>query len=287
MNLIDLSSLPPPDVVETIDFETIFEQRKAAFLALYPIDQRSELVATLGMESEPITKLLQENAYREILLRQRINDAAKAVMLAYARGADLDNLTALMGVKRLESETDTRLRYRAQMEFETTTVAGSSGSYIAHTLAASNLVKDVTVTSPVPGQVLVTVLSSQGNGLADQVLLQTVNEYLSSESRRPLTDQVIVESASIINFSISATIHTFPGPSASKIIEIAKESIADYVAKNTLLGHDITISGIYASLHQVGVQSVVLNNPVSNIVISERQAAHCLSIDLTHGENDV
>ncbi len=47
------------------------------------------MIRTLELESEPATKLLQENAYRELLLRQRINEAAQAVMVAYAMGGDL------------------------------------------------------------------------------------------------------------------------------------------------------------------------------------------------------
>ncbi len=43
------------------------------------------MARTLALE-EPIVKLLQENAYREVILRQRVNDAAKAVMLAYSTG---------------------------------------------------------------------------------------------------------------------------------------------------------------------------------------------------------
>ncbi len=48
----------------------------------------------LALESEPIVKNLQENTYREVLLRQRINEAAQAAMLAYAIGSDLDQLAA-------------------------------------------------------------------------------------------------------------------------------------------------------------------------------------------------
>jgi phage-related baseplate assembly protein len=35
-------------------------------------------------------KLLQENAYREVIWRQRVNEAAQAVTLAYSAGRDLD-----------------------------------------------------------------------------------------------------------------------------------------------------------------------------------------------------
>ena len=46
------------------------------------------MARTLTFESEPVVKMLQENVYRELLLRQRINEAAKAVMVAYSGGDD-------------------------------------------------------------------------------------------------------------------------------------------------------------------------------------------------------
>ncbi len=67
------------------DFETLLAERKAEFVALHPKDEQEAVMRTLELESEPVTKLLQENAYRELLLRQRINEAAQAVMVAYAR----------------------------------------------------------------------------------------------------------------------------------------------------------------------------------------------------------
>ena len=66
-------------------FEAILAERKAYFIGLYPADQQAAIAATLELESEPVTKLLQENAYRELILRSRINDAAVANMLAWAK----------------------------------------------------------------------------------------------------------------------------------------------------------------------------------------------------------
>ena len=82
MAVIDLSQLPAPDVVETLDFEAILAERKATLISLYPEDEQEAIARTLTLESEPLVKYLEENAYREVILRQRINDAAKAVMLA-------------------------------------------------------------------------------------------------------------------------------------------------------------------------------------------------------------
>lgn len=127
MNVIDLSQLPAPLVVESRDYETLLAERKAAFIALYPLEEQNAVMQTLTLESEPITKLLQESTYRELVLRQRVNEAAQAVMVAYANSGDLDQLGANNNVSRLvitpanneaippvaavmESDTDFRLR---------------------------------------------------------------------------------------------------------------------------------------------------------------------------------
>lgn len=71
-------------MVETLDFETILAERKATLISLYPEDEQDAVARTLTLESEPLVKYLEENAYREVILRQRINEAAKAGMVAYA-----------------------------------------------------------------------------------------------------------------------------------------------------------------------------------------------------------
>ena len=90
---VDLSRLPAPDIIEALDFETILADAVARMQALMPEFQ--------SRDSDPATKLLQVFAYFVQLLRQRVNDAARAVMPAYAVGADLDNIAALFGVERL------------------------------------------------------------------------------------------------------------------------------------------------------------------------------------------
>src|SRR5471032_2389355 len=101
MATIDLSQLPAPDVVEQLDYESLFEERKSTLISLYPVEQQEAIRRTLSFESEPLVKLLQENAYREVILRQRVNEAARAVMVAYATGSDLDQLAANTNVGRL------------------------------------------------------------------------------------------------------------------------------------------------------------------------------------------
>ena len=62
---IDLTQLPAPSVVEVLDFEAILAGRKADLVSLLPEAKHAAVTALLELESEPATKLLEENAYQE------------------------------------------------------------------------------------------------------------------------------------------------------------------------------------------------------------------------------
>lgn len=295
MSAVDLSRLPPPDVVESIDFETLLAERKARLLALTPADDRDALAVTLALESEPINILLQENTYREIILRQRINDAARAVMLSSARGADLDHLAALLDVKRLVAapgdqsavppippvyEADSSLRARTQLAPEGFSTAGPAGAYRFHALSAHGDVADASIDSPEPGRVRVTVLSRAGDGTPCAELLAAVDAALNAEDVRPLTDEIIVAAAQIVSYTITAKLVLFPGPAPDPVLADAQAAAARYVQEAHRLGYYITLSGIYSALHRAGVQRVVLISPAADIICSNAQAPHCAGISI-------
>lgn len=293
---IDLSQLPFPTVVEVIDFEAILAERKANLVALFPVDKQAEILATLALESEPLAMLLQESVYREITLRQRINDAARACMLAYAQGADLDQLAALLGVQRLVvtpadpateasavMESDADLRLRVQLAPETFSIAGPVGAYIAIALGADGKVLDAAVKSPAPGVVLVTVLSRDGNGTADNALIAAVAAKVNAEDVRPLTDKVLVQSAEVVPYQVQATLVTLPGPDPSVVIAQASKRLDAYLADCHRIGREVAISGIHAALHTGGVERVELVKPAANVVANDTQAPYCTQVTLTNG----
>ncbi|WP_315807485.1 baseplate assembly protein [Pseudomonas sp. C9-3] len=296
MNAIDLARLPFPEVLEVLDFESILAERKAALLALWPAEQQQDIADRLTLESEPLTKLLQENAYRELVLRARINDAARAVMLAYATNADLDQIGANYNVPRFlidagdsqaspprapVYETDAEFRRRIQLSFESYTTAGSTASYVFHGLSAAADVADVSAISPIPGSVTVFVLSRTGNGKAGDQLLSAVAAALNAEHVRPMTDNVTVLSASIVTYSIVAELVMLPGPDSAVVRAAAQAEIEDYVREQHALARDITLSGVYHALHQPGVQRVNLTSPTQNLVIGTGEASYCTGITLT------
>lgn len=298
---IDLSQLPPPDVVEPLDFESIFAERKARLISLYPADQQATVAATLELESEPVVKLLQENAYREMLLRQRVNEAARATMLAFARRADLDQRAANVNVQRLVispgdpaavppippvMESDESLRLRVQGAPEGYSTAGPVNAYRFHALSADGRVADATAISPDPCDVIVTVMSVEGNGTADQPLLDIVAAALNDEDVRPVADRVVVQSADVVEYAIEAELFLFPGPEAEPILQAAQQRIDEYRTLQRRLGRDVRRSAIYAALHAPGVQRVELTMPVADIVLDDTQAAYCTACTITQGGTD-
>lgn len=298
---IDLSQLPAPDIVEALDFETVLAERKAALLTLVDESQRAEVEATLALESEPLTILLEENAYRELVWRQRVNEAARAVMIAHADDADLDHLVANFEVERLmidpgdpdatppvppTYESNTDLRLRAQRAFEGLSVAGPRAAYEFHALSADGRVADATATSPAPAEALVTLLSTEGNGAASQALIDIVYPALSAETVRPVGDRLTVQSAEIIDYSVDATLYVYPGPEQEPILAAARAALTAYVTAQRRIGRDIRISAIHAALHVEGVQRVELAAPTDDVVLDDTQAAHCTGTTVTIGGSD-
>lgn len=296
---IDLSLLPAPSVVEPLDYEQIFAERKAYAVSLWPANQQAEVAATLELESEPLTKLLQENAYRETIWRQRVNEAALATMLASAKGADLDQVAANYNVQRLVVtpgdptavppvaevlEDDDSLRERAQMAWEGLSTAGPRNSYIFHARAADGRVGDASAVSPSPAVVVVTVQAAQGNGSAPTDLLAIVDTYLNDADRRPVADRLTVQSAQVLEYRVDATLYLATiGPESEPILDAARARLTAYVHQRRRLGMEVSESAVHAALHVEGVSKVTLSN-WSDIAATPAQAPYCVGITLTLGD---
>ncbi|NWB91610.1 baseplate J/gp47 family protein [Pseudomonas agarici] len=298
---IDLSQLPAPQVVEQIDYEQILAERKAYAISLWPVEEQEDIAARLELDSEPLTKLLQENAYREMIWRQRVNEAALANLLANANDADLENLAANVNVERLvihpgdpntvppipkQMEGDDSLRERAQMAWEGLSTAGPRNSYIFHARNADGRVADATAVSPAPAEVVVTVQSALGDGSAEQELLDIVAAYLSDDDRRPIADRLTVQSAVVVNYNVDALLYLNTiGPESEPILAAAEKRLLAYVRQRRRLGLEVSESAIHAALHVEGVRKVELNG-WEDIEASFSHAPYCTDIHLDLG-NDV
>lgn len=292
---IDLSQLPAPDAVQAVDYEATLAEMLA------DLRDRAPTFDAL-VESDPAFKLLELAAYFKVLLLQRVNDAARAVMPAYALGADLDQIAARYGVARLVIdagdpealppvapvlESDSDFRRRMLLAFEGLSAAGPIGAYIFHALGADPDVADASVQCPAPGEVLISVLSRTGDGTAGAALVSAVEAVINADEVRPLCDLVTVQAAEIVTYTISATLTVYPGPDSEVVREAAEKAAQAYADAQHRLGRDVTLSGLYAALHQPGVQKVLLASPVADVVANDGQATYCSGVAVTVGGTGV
>lgn len=289
---LDLARLPAPQVIESLDFESILAELKADLVARHP-----DVAAVVGLESEPLVKLLEVCAYRELLLRARYNDEARALLLAFAVGADLDHIGATYyqearllvtpadpeALPPVEAvwETDDDYRQRLALKPESYSVAGPRDAFLFHALSADGQVKSVSVTSPQPGTTEVFVLSRTGDGVPDQALLDKISLALNDEEVRPLSEEVLVTAGAIVGYALDIRLTLFPGPSGEVVLQAVAGNLAAFAADHHRLAADIVLSAIDAAAHVAGVKKVAIVSPPAEIVCGPSQAPYCTGIAVT------
>lgn len=281
---IDFARLPPPKVIEEINFEELLQRYRSDV-----VSKNDKLAAAVLLEQSPTNVILEAEAYGEMLVRARINAAARAVMLAFSTGSDLDNLAAFFGVERgivtpadpnasppVEAvyEGDDSLRRRAQMAPEAYTTAGSEGAYIFHALSANLSLRDASATKMDRyGTVKVAIMNSGADPLPTRTQIDAVVERLNRKSIKPLTDVVVVTPVKVKSVDIVANVTLYPGPDSSLVmndIQVALTKVRDRVS---LIGRDLIRSAIIAALNQEGVQNVELVSPSSDIICDHEHCA--------------
>jgi phage-related baseplate assembly protein len=280
---IDFARLPPPAVIEELDFEVMLARYRADVLA-----KNSKLAKALELEQSPTNIILEAEAYGEMLVRARVNAAARAVMLAFSTGSDLENLAAFFGVERgtlpdgVTREGDDSLRRRAQLAPEAFSTAGSEGAYIFQALTADLSIRDVSaVKVNKDGGVKVTVMNSGSDPVPTQQQILHVINRLNSKGIKPLTDVINVAPVKVLRHNVVASITLYPGPDAALIMADIGKALEKVRNNVSLIGRDLTRSAIISALNQEGVQSVDLISPAENVVVGYDQCALIESATVT------
>ncbi|WP_151710700.1 baseplate assembly protein [Acinetobacter brisouii] len=295
---VDFSKLTKPNIIEEVDFESLLSERKEDLIAKWDDETDQDAVRKiLNRESEPLTKFLQESAYRETVLRNRINQAALSVLLAFAEKTDLDAVVANYGMTRLlisaattdseaVYESDDALRLRASLVFDSLSVAGPTSAYEYHALSSDGRVADAKASSPSPAVAVVTILQNDtSNGEATTELLTIVENYLSDENRRPVADRLTVQSVTAVEFELNAAIYTNNVPEADTLITNATAAVQAYFDESARIGRSIYLSKIFNLLHVSGVEHVEITSPLSDVIINDEQVAYCTQTTIVAGES--
>ncbi len=316
-NQINLDDLPVPNVIEELDFESLYQERKKKLIKL-----NSVYKDVLELESDPLAIDLQVGAYREFMIRHRINEAAQARLLAKAKKGDLDHLGAFYGVKRDQEEKDDPYRLRIRDRIIGSSTAGSLAHYRTRAMEVNpSAIRDIAIDSPIGGAVRVSILVRSGycfkrkkpiselstfncidycteNKTVKNVvdgkcpdftalsgkLIKEVYDHVNSDSVRMLTDTLSVVPAEQININVKAEISLQPDTPAI-VFETIKTNFLRNWENEIKLGWDIAPSWIMSQLHHPGVHHVDLFFPAKTIKIEPNQSAKPGIIELTLKES--
>ena len=302
MSTVDFSQLPEPNLIQELDYESIFNERKEKFIALYPATEQNQWRTILNRESDPVVKVLQENAYLELLYRNKCNADARSLLLAYAEGSDLDHLALTeYGLIRLIVtpadnsvvppspaiyESDERLRERCLLSFDGMNTAGSANAYRYFALSADGRVDGIKVKSdeetPCFLDIVITQVDSE-NGAASAELIQIVQTALDPDTVRPVGDRPTVKSSIATNYQIEAVLYVGKNAEDALLLEVANIRLDKYIKNAQKNGESIYLSAIYAALHVDGIERVQIISPTADLVMDNYHHPYCTTKSITVG----
>jgi phage-related baseplate assembly protein len=226
------------------------------------------------LESDPAAKILEIVAFREMILRERINSAAQTNLLAFAGGNDLDYLAEFYGVERQEGESDDAFRLRIKARIAAFSNAGSKEHYRFHALSSSPHVKDALASSPEPGIVKISILSDSEDGQASEELLEIVRDYINRDDIKMLTDTVQIVGCNIITLDIVVEI----AASNSFALESIRDNFIKKFNASKALGWSPSISWIIANLFTDGVTRIKVVQPIADVVVASDECVTLNSV---------
>ena len=281
MSQIEISQLPPPEVVTLLDAQLIRTRMLERYAALSNV-----AVPKIG---DPIYNAFSSMAEEVTRARQEFQDISLENMVAYATGTNLQRLADWRPVEKFENETEEEFRRRVQMAPEGFSTAGPDGAYIFHALAADEDVLDVKPHSPDGFKVDLYILSRTGDGTASDELRAKVFTHVSKETKRPLNDELSVKSAEIKPYRIVVELELPNGPGESETLAQATKRLHSLAKETHRLNGRVSLSLIDAAAHvqkdntntAVSFQPVIdvkIIEPAASVVCNFSQAPHCSEI---------
>lgn len=313
LGVIELSQLPPFVVLETISTETILSARMASLVQYWSQnDPPNAAQYDVGnLEFDPIRINQECSTFFELMLRDRVNQAARAVTLAFGFGGNLDAIGSRYpgGMPRLAGETDGAYKTRIWLSPNTLSQNGLYETYIFYALtaaqAAGTPLRDCQVLAT-PGQpnVAITIMndgapitalqdatgtftgafSAFPSPIPTNAQVTSVDSYIKApgQGRKGLTDVVSVGGPLVVNVDYRIGIWLYPGWDVSSIMQQLFQALAALLESQRYLGFSHTLAAIDGALKVSGVYNVDIANPTKDVVIPTNAVVRVNSVALTY-----
>jgi phage-related baseplate assembly protein len=180
----------------------------------------------------------------------------------------------------LDAELDDHLRERIFLAPEGFAAAGPAGAYRFWAMSAHADIIDAAVLSPTPG--LVAVFPLTASGVISQELLDLVLATLDENTRRPITDQVVVLAPSPMPYSIQADVTLLSSADADTVLALVQTQLSTYAAnlQAQLASEVIPAQIVNLVMNCAGVNNVVLQSPQFT-ALNANQFASATAITVT------
>lgn len=271
------ANLQPMIVLEKLDVEQVLADRMARLKVLWAeYDPPSAAQYDVEMlEFDPIKINQEACAYFELLLRDRVNQAARSITLAYAIGTDLDAIASRYpgGVPRLEGEDDERYRRRIWLSPNTLSPHGTAEAYEFWALTAYPELRDVTAIRSVMHDYYPTILitclmnTNYDDPRPSDESLVAIRAYIQSLSRQGLTDVISVNAPKVKEITYKVAVWLYPGTLAEQTQLRIAFNLSELVTAQYWLGHDHTHTSIHAACKIQGVHHVDIEEPEDDVLI--------------------
>jgi len=141
-------------------------------------------------------------------------------------------------------------------------------------------VKDGNARRTAPGEVMVTVLSREGNGVPSSALLDGVRRHFARPDVRPETDRVTVQGAQIKPYRIRVIARINGGPDSGLTRMAAQQQLQSYADACHRLEGRVDPSWIDYTLHSAGAVQLQILEPLEAIVANAFEAPYCTAVDV-------
>ncbi|MBY6244108.1 baseplate J/gp47 family protein [Methylosinus sp. Sm6] len=288
---LDLSLLPAPTIVTPTDYQAILAARIADLVARFAAIGIAFDVESL--KTDPSVIHQEVDAYREALDRQAINDAAKGVMLAYSVKGDLDNIVALLGLRRLTMtpadaetgaaavmESDSDLRRRARDALDATAVGLTGGGYRTIALQVAPDLQGIGLVKRGGGQVDVILLGRGEDGSVASDVVARVAAALYVDEGAQLTDIVAVRSATPRPYDVVVQALVPTGPSIAMARAASLAALSKTLPRLKVIGGTVRTDAIIAAGRVEPMTEFTLISPAAHVVAAPDEAPWPRSISV-------
>lgn len=284
---INTSLLPPPNAIEPLDFQTLYDAYRNRLLTQWDTERANNGALpeynVAYLETDPAGIVGEAWSYLRLLDRQRVNDAFRSLLAAFASGADLDAIASNRNIERLVivpetadtpaiMEGDAALLRRYLLSFDKPS-SGSVGRYLY----------DAWTAWPQSEDRMQGLWDARVNGRAvhgrrgdtDVVIsgpfgreptpeeLSSVRALVTHPNRAPEAVAITVLSANRNEYSVNLTLElASSGVSPSVIVDEAQKRIVSAATARTTINGEIPVGYLIGAAFGDGILRVRDNAPV-------------------------